>query len=126
MPAAPGVVLCVADGIVRIVVHVVAALPGLRRLPRGIDPLIGVAAGERERRDREDDAEPRGRPQFIGAGQWDVRLVDAQEKFIRFSYSSAASPASVRSAWCLGITGRKGAIGNASRRRGDLGRRSDA
>jgi hypothetical protein len=38
-----------------------------------------------------------GASQLVGAGQWDVRLVDAQEKFIRFSYSSAASSSSVRS-----------------------------
>jgi hypothetical protein len=47
--APPGVVLCVADGIVRIVVHVVAGEDLGGRLRRGIDRLIGVAAGERER-----------------------------------------------------------------------------
>jgi hypothetical protein len=59
--AAPGVVLCVADGIVRIVVHVVAGedLGGRRRR---IDRLIGVAAGERERRNRQDDQDPHSRP----------------------------------------------------------------
>jgi hypothetical protein len=31
------------------------------RLRRGIDPVIGVAAGKRERRDREDDVKPHGR-----------------------------------------------------------------
>src|SRR6202789_913057 len=56
--AAPGVVLCVADGIVRIVVHVVAGEDLGGRLRRGIDRLIGVAAGERERCGGEDDAEP--------------------------------------------------------------------
>ena len=56
--AAPGVVLCIADGIVRIVVHVVAGEDLGGRLRRGIDRLIGVAAGERERCGGEDDAEP--------------------------------------------------------------------
>jgi len=45
----PGLVLCVARGIIRIAVEVPSA---------GIDRLIGVAAGDRQRRDREDDAEP--------------------------------------------------------------------
>ena len=40
--AAPGLVLCVADGIVRIVVHVVAGEDLGGRLRRGIDRLIGV------------------------------------------------------------------------------------
>jgi hypothetical protein len=55
--AAPSVVLCVADGIVRIVVHVVAGedLGGLRR---GIDRLISVTAGEEKRCDQDRDAEP--------------------------------------------------------------------
>src|SRR3984957_15351209 len=39
--AAPGVVLCVADGIVRIVVHVAAGEDLGGRLRRGIDRLIG-------------------------------------------------------------------------------------
>jgi hypothetical protein len=56
--AAPGVVLCVADGIVRIVVHVVAGEDLGGRLRRGIDRLVGVAAGEREHSGGEDDAEP--------------------------------------------------------------------
>src|ERR1700722_9428812 len=56
--AAPGVVLCVADGIVRIVVHVVAGEDLGGRLRRGIGRLIGGGAGERERCGREDDAEP--------------------------------------------------------------------
>ena len=55
--AAPRVVLCVADGIVRIVVHVAAGEDLGRRLRRGIDRLIGVTAGERERCGGE-DAEP--------------------------------------------------------------------
>ena len=63
--AAPGVVLGVADGIVRIVVHVVAGEDLGGRLRRKIDRLIGVAAGERERRDRKDDAEPLQRPPLL-------------------------------------------------------------
>jgi hypothetical protein len=55
---APGVVLCVADGIVRIVVPVVAGEGLGGRLRGGIDRLIGVAAGDCERPDGEDDAEP--------------------------------------------------------------------
>jgi hypothetical protein len=50
------------------------------RLRRGIDRLIGVAAGKDERGDHERDAEPRGAAQLTGAGQWNVRLVAAQEK----------------------------------------------
>jgi hypothetical protein len=46
----PGVVLCVADGIVRIVVRAGDDSGGRPR--REIDPLIGVAAGEEKRRDR--------------------------------------------------------------------------
>src|ERR1700679_831124 len=64
--AAPGVVLCVADGIVRIVVHVVAGEDLGGRLRRGIDRLIGVAAGKDERGDHERDAEPRGAAQLTG------------------------------------------------------------
>jgi hypothetical protein len=66
--APPGVVLCVADGIVRIVVHVVAreGLGGWLR--RGIDRLIGVAAGEDKRCDPDRDEPASG----------GVRLVDAQ------------------------------------------------
>ena len=63
--AAPGVVLCVADGIVRIVVHLAAGEDLGGRLRRKIDRLIGVAAGERERRDRKDDAEPLQRPPLL-------------------------------------------------------------
>ena len=59
--AAPGVVLCIADGIVRIVVHVVAGEDLGGRLRRGIGRLIGVTAGECERCGGEDDAEPHGR-----------------------------------------------------------------
>jgi hypothetical protein len=59
--AAPGVVLCVADGIVRIVVHVVASEDLGGRLRRRIDRLIGVAAGEDKRCDHDRDAEPHGR-----------------------------------------------------------------
>src|SRR5271155_1806529 len=57
-PAAPGVVLCVADGIVGIVVHVVAGEDLGGRLRRGIDPLIGVTAGEEKRCDHDRDTEP--------------------------------------------------------------------
>jgi hypothetical protein len=49
-----GVVLCVAGGIVRIAAGIIRAAV---RLSGGIDRLIGVAAGESERRDHEDDAE---------------------------------------------------------------------
>jgi hypothetical protein len=56
--AASGVVLRVADGIVRISVHVVAGEDLGGRLRRGIDRLIGVAAGKRHRRDRKDDMKP--------------------------------------------------------------------
>src|SRR5277367_3492561 len=59
--AAPGVVLCVADGIVRIVVHVAAGEDLGGRLRRGIDRLIGVTAGEDKRYDHDRDAEPHGR-----------------------------------------------------------------
>src|SRR5271156_6009483 len=52
---APGLVLRVAGGIVRIGVLVVAGPDLGARLRRGIDPLIGVAAGERERHNRQDD-----------------------------------------------------------------------
>ena len=75
----PGLVLCVAGGIVRIAVGVRSA---------GIDRLIVVTAGECESRDREDDGEPHGHFQLVGAGQWDVRLLDAQEK------SAIGSPSS--------------------------------
>lgn len=57
-PADPDVVLCVAGRIVRIAAGIIRAAV---RLSRGIDRLIGVTARKRERRDREDDAEPHGR-----------------------------------------------------------------
>src|SRR5271163_1562990 len=57
----PGVVLCVADGIVRIVVLVVTGEDLGGRPRRGIDGLIGVAAGEDKRCDHGKDAEPHGR-----------------------------------------------------------------
>ena len=60
--AAPGVVLCVADGIVRIGVLVLAGEDLRGPLRRGIDVLIGVAPGEHERRDRQDDRDPHSRP----------------------------------------------------------------
>ena len=50
------------------------------RLRRGIDRLIGVAAGQDKWCDHDRDAEPHGRFPTIGAGQWDLRLVDAQGK----------------------------------------------
>jgi hypothetical protein len=59
--AAPGVVLCIANGIVRIVVHVVAGEDLGGRLRRGIDRLISVAAGEDKRCDNDRDAKPHGR-----------------------------------------------------------------
>ena len=60
--AAPGVVLCVADGIVRIVVHIVAGEDLGGRPRREINLLIGVAAGQDKRRDHGRDAEPPSRP----------------------------------------------------------------
>jgi hypothetical protein len=56
--SAPGLVLCIAGGIVRIVVRVVASedLGGWAR--REINPLIGVTAHKCERRDCDRDAEP--------------------------------------------------------------------
>src|SRR6516164_6413786 len=75
LAADPGVVLCVAGGIVRIAVGVIRAAA---RLSGGIDRLIGVAARKRQRRDREDDAEPPKRGQlfvillFLG-GEFDIR-----------------------------------------------------
>jgi hypothetical protein len=54
----PGVVLCVADGIVRIAARIIRAAV---RLSRGIDRLIGVAAGEEKRCDHDRDAEQHGR-----------------------------------------------------------------
>jgi hypothetical protein len=59
---APGVVLRVAGGIVRIIVHVVAGEDLGGRLRRGIDRLIGVAAGERERHKSQNDRDPHSRP----------------------------------------------------------------
>jgi hypothetical protein len=56
--AASGVVLCVADGVVRVGVLVMAGEDLGGRLRRGIDRLIGVAAGKRERGDRDDDVKP--------------------------------------------------------------------
>jgi hypothetical protein len=53
--AASGVVLRVADGIVRVRVLIMAGEHLGGRLRRGIDRLIGVAAGKREGRDREND-----------------------------------------------------------------------
>jgi hypothetical protein len=64
--ATPGVVLCVADGIVRIVVLVVAGEDLGGRLRRGIDRLIGVAAAEHERHNSQNDRDPHSRPQFNG------------------------------------------------------------
>ena len=71
--AAPGVVLRVADGIVRILLHVVAAEDLGGRPRRRIDFLIGVAAGERQRHDREDDAERRS--PFATRGKWASRTL---------------------------------------------------
>jgi hypothetical protein len=85
--AAPGIVLCVADRIVRIVVHVVTGEDLGGRPRREIDLLIGVAAGQDKRCDHDRDAHRKGASQLNGTGQWDVRLVDVQEKSaIRFSY----------------------------------------
>ena len=75
--AASGVVLRVADGIVRIGVLVMAGEDLGGRLRRGIDRLIGVAAGKRERRDRENDGKPHGRFQRGETGRrtsaWSTR-----------------------------------------------------
>jgi hypothetical protein len=59
--AASCVFLRVADGIVGVGVLIMAGEDLGGRLELGIDRLIGVAAGKRERRDREDDGEPHGR-----------------------------------------------------------------
>ena len=48
------------------VVLVMAAEDLGGRLRRGIDRLIGVAAGKRERRDRENDGKPHGRFPTVG------------------------------------------------------------
>ena len=56
--AISSVVLCVADGIVRIAAGIIRAAV---RLSGGIDRLIGVAAGEDKRCDHDRDAEPHGR-----------------------------------------------------------------
>ena len=78
--AAPRVVLCVADGIVRIVVHVAAGedLGGLLR--RGIDRLIALQPVRRSAATTTETRNRTGASQLIGAGQWDVRLVDEQGK----------------------------------------------
>jgi hypothetical protein len=60
--AAPGVVLRVADRIVRIGVRVAAGEDLGAGLRRGIDLPIGVAAAERERRKRQDDRDPHSHP----------------------------------------------------------------
>ena len=73
LAADPGVVLCVARGIVRIAVGIIRAAA---RLSGGIDRLIGVTARKCERRDREDDAEPRRRLLVILlflVGEFDIR-----------------------------------------------------
>ena len=62
LAADPDVVLRVAGGIVRIAGGIIRAAA---RLSGGIDRLIGVAAGEREHRDRKDDAEPLQRPPLL-------------------------------------------------------------
>jgi hypothetical protein len=51
--AIPGVVLCVADGIVRIAAGIIGAAVCLSS---GIDRLIGVTAGEKKRCDHDRDA----------------------------------------------------------------------
>ena len=62
--AIPGVVLCVADGIVRIAAGIIRAAA---RLSGGIDRLIGVTAGEEKRCDHDRD-EPTS-----GAFVWSMR-----------------------------------------------------
>jgi hypothetical protein len=59
LAADPDVVLRVAGGIVRIAAGIIRAKV---RLSRGIDRLIGVAAGERERHKSQDDRDPHSRP----------------------------------------------------------------
>jgi hypothetical protein len=59
LAADPDVVLRVARGIVRIAGGIVRAEA---RLSGGIDRLIGVAAGERERHKSQDDRDPHSRP----------------------------------------------------------------
>jgi hypothetical protein len=61
--ADPGGVLRVAGGIVRIATGIIRAAV---RLSRGIDRLIGVAAGEHERHNRQDDRDPHRVHQFNG------------------------------------------------------------
>ena len=75
--AVPGVVLCVADGIVRIAAGIIRATV---RLSGGINLLIGVTAGEDKRYDHDRDAEPHGRFPTNWSRPGDVRLVDAQGK----------------------------------------------
>ena len=72
----PGVVLSVADGIVRIAGGIIRAAA---RLSRGIDCLVGVAAGEEKCCDHDRDAEPHRRFPTHWS-QPAVRLVDAHEK----------------------------------------------
>ncbi len=92
--AAPGVVLCVADGIVRIVVHVVTGEDLGGRPRREIDFLIGVAAGEDKRSTATETRNRTAASQPIGAL---ASGVNVQEKSaIRFSYSLGV-PSSVRS-----------------------------
>jgi hypothetical protein len=57
-PPVPGLVLCIAGGIIRIVVQVVAGEELGGRARRGINALIGGTAHKRERRDCDRDAEP--------------------------------------------------------------------
>src|ERR1700722_12413642 len=75
--AAPGVVLCVADGIVRIVVHVAAGEDLGGRLRRGIDRLIGVTAGEDKMRPRQRRRTARALPDSLepasGTFVWSMR-----------------------------------------------------
>jgi hypothetical protein len=59
LAADPDVVLRVAGGIVRIAAGIVRAAV---RLSGGIDRLIGVAAGERERHKSQKDRDPHSRP----------------------------------------------------------------
>ena len=76
-PAAPGVVLCVADGIARIVVHLVAGEDLGGRLRREIDLLIGVAAGKRALRPRQGRGTAQALPNSLepasGTFVWSMR-----------------------------------------------------
>jgi hypothetical protein len=75
--AVPGVVLGVADGIVRSVAE--AGDDSRGRPRREISLLIGVAAGQHKCCGNAETRNRTGASQLIGAGRWDVRLVDGRK-----------------------------------------------